>query len=63
MKDYDITVHATLRALWQLADIFPPADLAGRLSAPARAEFIEHGQELESFLRAVRIEIEERAEL
>lgn len=61
MKDDNISVHATLRALWLLADTYPPADLAGRLSAPARAEFIEHGPKLERFFRDVCVEIEEDA--
>ena len=60
----DVTqARAALRAAWLVADNFSPSELVRRLPASARAESIEHGRELESFLRAVRLEIEEGAEL
>lgn len=52
-----------LRNAWLISDTLTAVDLARWLPASARAEFIEHGRELESFLRAVRLEIEEGAEL
>ena len=55
--------RSALRAAWLVSDTYTPTELARRLPAAARAEFIEYGPELESFLRAVRLEIEEGAEL
>lgn len=37
-----------LREVWLLAANYSPAEFAERLPAAARAEFIEHGPELES---------------
>ena len=60
----DVTqARAALCAAWLVADNHSPSELVRRLPASARAESIEHERELESFLRAIRLEIEEGAEL
>ena len=55
--------RASLRAAWLVADSYSPAELAQRLPAPLRAEFVEYTPQLVWFLQTVAALVEEGAEL
>lgn len=51
--------RAALRAVWLVSETYTPAELAERLPASARAEFIEHTPQFVWFLQSVAALIEE----